>query len=218
MTLSVDLFWSFRSPYSYLATPRIVALRDEYDLEVNVRPVYPIAVRDPGFFKDINPLWVSYLLRDVVRVAEMNGLRFSWPSPDPVVMDMQTRTIPKEQPYIHRLTYLGIEAARQSRGLEFLDEVSRMLWGDAVKDWHQGDHLAGAAARAGLDFAAMEAAIAADEAGYESEIDDNQSALEKAGHWGVPTLAFEGEPFFGQDRIDMCVWRMKRKGLIKRAA
>ncbi|MCG8695984.1 MAG: DsbA family protein, partial [Minwuiales bacterium] len=84
--------------------------------------------------------------------------------------------------------------------------------------WHQGDHLAGAAARAGLDFAAMEAAVAADEDGYESEIGDNEAALEKAGHWGVPTLAFEGEPFFGQDRIDMCVWRMKRKGLTKRAA
>ena len=25
-SLSIDLFWSFRSPYSYLATPRLVAL------------------------------------------------------------------------------------------------------------------------------------------------------------------------------------------------
>jgi len=31
----------------------------------------------------------------------------------------------------------------------------------------------------------------------------NQDALKAAGHWGVPTLVFDGEPFFGQDRIAM---------------
>ena len=30
---------------------------------------------------------------------------------------------------------------------------------------------------------------------------------------GVPTLVFEGEPFFGQDRIEMAKWRMEQKGL-----
>ena len=46
----------------------------------------------------------------------------------------------------------------------------------------------------------------------------NEAALEKAGHWGVPTLAFKGEAFFGQDRIDMCIWRMKKAGLQPRKA
>ena len=44
----------------------------------------------------------------------------------------------------------------------------------------------------------------------------NQVALEIAGHWGVPTLVFEGEPFFGQDRIEMARWRMEQKGLASR--
>ena len=52
MTLSFDLFWSFRSPYSYLATPRLVRLAAEYDLDVNVRPVLPIAVRAPELLRD----------------------------------------------------------------------------------------------------------------------------------------------------------------------
>jgi len=29
-------------------------------------------------------------------------------------------------------------------------------------------------------------------------------------------LVFDGEPFFGQDRIDMAVWRMQQKGLVAR--
>jgi 2-hydroxychromene-2-carboxylate isomerase len=32
----------------------------------------------------------------------------------------------------------------------------------------------------------------------------------------VPTLVFDGEPFFGQDRIAMAQWRMVQKGLEKR--
>ena len=39
MTLSVDLFWSFRSPYSYLALPKTMRIVQQYDLEVNARPV-----------------------------------------------------------------------------------------------------------------------------------------------------------------------------------
>ena len=40
--------------------------------------------------------------------------------------------------------------------------------------------------------------------GYDpmTEIEANQASLEAAGHWGVPTMVFQGEPFFGQDRID----------------
>jgi len=46
MNLEIDLYWSFRSPYSYLATKRLVELATRYDLDVRVRPVLPIAVRD----------------------------------------------------------------------------------------------------------------------------------------------------------------------------
>ena len=67
MTLTYDLFWSFRSPYSYLLTPRLIELESAYDVVARVRPVYPIAVRIDSFFKTVNPLWLRYLRRDVVR-------------------------------------------------------------------------------------------------------------------------------------------------------
>jgi 2-hydroxychromene-2-carboxylate isomerase len=70
MTLTFDVFWSFRSPYSYLATGRIVRLAEQYELAVRVRPVLPIAVRLPGFFQRVNPLWPPYLLRDTMRLAQ----------------------------------------------------------------------------------------------------------------------------------------------------
>ena len=64
MTLSVDLFYSFRSPFHYLALPKTTKLVAEYDLAVNLRPVYPLAVRVPGFFKKTNPKFLRYIVLD----------------------------------------------------------------------------------------------------------------------------------------------------------
>ena len=216
MTLTYDLYWSFRSPYSYLVTPRLVALEREYDVVANIRPVYPIAVRQPDFFANNDPLWLSYFLRDIGRSAAFVGLPFRWASPDPVVMDMATRTYPAEQPYIHRLTHLGVAAAERGRGLAFLDEVSRLIWGGAVTDWHLGDHLARAAERAGLDLAELDAAISADPEHHVAMVTANQDAQRVGGHYGVPLMVFEGEPFYGQDRFDQLEWRMKQRGLVRR--
>lgn len=217
--LDVDVFWSFRSPWSYLATPRLRALQETYELNVHLRPVYPIAIRTPDFFLQVNPLWPPYLLRDSIRVAEMLDLPFKWPNPDPVKQYRddagKTRTA-NEQPHIHRLTRLGIVAAEQGKGIEFADEVSRLIWGGTV-NWHEGDGLATAAARAGLVLADMDNIITEETARLEAAIEQNQHDHEGVGHWGVPTCSFKGEPFFGQDRLDVLVWRLEQSGLKRRA-
>lgn len=216
MTLTVDLFWSFRSPYSYLATKRLVQLHAEYDIDLRVRLVLPIAVRIEGFFERVNPLWPPYVFRDTARLAEYLGLEFGWPRPDPIVQDYATRAVAAEQPFIYRLTRLGVEATERGRGLPFIDAVSQLIWNGKIDGWNEGTHLADAIARAGLDLASMDAAIAADAARYDAIIEQNQRDLETTGHWGVPTMAFQGEPFFGQDRIDLLVWRLRQHGLSRR--
>ena len=213
MNLQVDLFWSFRSPYSYLATPRLRDLQREYRVEIAVRPVLPIAVRIDDFFKNVNPLWPPYLLRDITRVADYLEMPLGWPRPDPVVQDFATAEVAAEQPYIYRLTRLGVCAAQEGRGIDFIFEVSRVIWDGTVEGWHQGDHLARAAERAGLTLADLDYAIASDPVHYDGIVAANQQALGAAGHWGVPTMVFEGEPFFGQDRIDMLRWRLQQSGL-----
>jgi 2-hydroxychromene-2-carboxylate isomerase len=217
VTLSVDVFWSFRSPYSYLATPQLVALQDQYDLNVVVRPVLPIAVRIDGFFKRVNPLWPPYLARDIYRLGQMQGTPIRWPRPDPIVMDIASGEVPADQPYIHRLTRMGQAAAEAGKGLAYISEVGSLIWSGSTENWHEGDHLAKAAQRAGLDPDALEAAARDDADRLDGAIEANQKALETAGHWGVPTMVFEGEPFFGQDRLDVLLWRMKQNGLQERA-
>src|SRR5262245_52405632 len=87
--LSIDVFWSFRSPWSYLATSRLLDWSERYDLDVVFRPVYPLAVRTPEFFERVHPLWFSYFMTDVHRVAQFLDLPFRWPRPDPIVQEVR---------------------------------------------------------------------------------------------------------------------------------
>lgn len=211
MNSTVDLFWSFRSPYSYLAMPGALRLEQDFTVEVRFRPVLPLAVREPNFFSPDNLKRAKYIRLDWVRRAQMLGMSPVWPNPDPIAQDMKTYAIAKDQPYIYRLTYLGVEAERRGRGVEFALQVSSLIFG-GTRDWHLGDHLAQAAASAGLDLAQMDAAIS-DPSSHHAAVEASQRALADAGHWGVPSFVFEGEPFFGEDRIDTLRWRLNQKGL-----
>ncbi|MFK7895199.1 MAG: 2-hydroxychromene-2-carboxylate isomerase [Myxococcota bacterium] len=212
---SIDVFWSFRSPYSYLATGRLIDLEARYAVEIRVRPVLPIAVRTPEFFQKVNPLWPPYLMKDIERLGAYQGIPIRWPRPDPVVMN-RDRSYPREQPSIHRLTRLGVAATESGRGLAFVDEVSKTIWDGSVAGWNEGTHLEEATARAGLDLAELDGQIEKNPQHFIDSIERNQDALEAAGHWGVPTMVFEGEPFFGQDRLDLLLWRMKNAGVKER--
>jgi len=215
VALKAELYWSFRSPYSYLGTQQYREIAETYDVVIEVKLVYPIAIRNPKFFEKVNPMWIPYVIKDCKRIAEFRRLPFVFPSPDPVVQNIKTREISSDQPYITSITRLGVEAARRGRGIAFLDEVSLMIWG-GTKDWHLDEQLAPAAERAGLKLDEMRRSVLGNADSYDSKIAQNQTDLEAAGHWGVPCLVFEGEPFHGQDRIDLAVWRMKQQGLSKR--
>ena len=216
MPLSVDLFFSFRSPYSYLALTKTMKMTADYDVAVNLRPVYPLAVRVPGFFKKTNPQFARYVVLDSSRVAQHENIPFRFPRPDPIVQNMTTLDVAEHQPYIHRLTRLGAMSQLEGRSLEFVSAVAPVLWDGTVKGWNEGDHLARAAAAAGFDLPVMDKAIEADPDKFEAVIAGNERDHAASGHWGVPTFVFEREPFFGQDRIDLLIWRMESKGLTRR--
>ena len=212
MTHQAELYFSFRSPYSYLAIGRYRQMTEEYDLSIALRPVYPLAIRQPDFFERNHPNWLSYTMRDMLRVAAFHHIPFSPPKPDPIIQDMATRKIAEDQPYIRRVTRMGQAASRRGAGLIFAAEAGRMIWG-GQENWHEGGHLDRALEAAGLGVEEILAEVDSDAEALDAEIAANQDALEAAGHWGVPTLVFENEPFFGQDRIEMARWRMELQGL-----
>ena len=216
MALSIELFWSFRSPYSYILLPRIIGLQRDFDVDVDLRVVHPAAIRNPSYFARMDPLARPYFMADSARAAAFLDMPFRRPIPDPISQDPLTLTIAPDQPLATRLGRLGIAATERGHGLTFADEVSRLLWDGTVTGWDSGDHLAQAAARAGLDLAELAASVAADPAHYDAKLVKNDALLRAAGHWGVPTMVFAGEVFFGQDRFDVLLWRLHKAGLSRR--
>jgi 2-hydroxychromene-2-carboxylate isomerase len=213
---TVDVYWSFRSPYSYFSVKRLRALSQTWAVDVRPRPVYPLAIRDDNFFAGLRPQWIPYLLRDIVRVAQFEGLPFGPLNPDPVVQNMVTREISPDQPHIHRLTRLGILAceAGNEKGWAFLDEVSSLIWSGGA--WAEGSALSDAAVRAGFDLAEMDTKQVSEKERLTQQIEVNQAEQDKH-HWGVPLMVYQGEAFFGQDRIELLEWRLEQDGIKKRA-
>jgi 2-hydroxychromene-2-carboxylate isomerase len=218
MTATFDFYFSFRSPYSYLATPQVEELMGRYDLAPRMRIVLPIALRIPGFFKQVNPLWPPYLLRDTARIAERRAIPYRWPRPDPIVMDYAAGEAAAEQPYIHRVSRLGVLAERAGRGFAFVRAAAHAIWSGTVDNWHAGTHLAHALTAAGLDAEDAERAVVEEADALDAEIAANETAQRNAGHWGVPLFVFNDEPFFGQDRLEHLIWRMRQAGLKERLA
>lgn len=213
MQKTVDVFFSFRSPYSYLVTPDLLRLRNDFDINVALRPVMPIAIRDKGaVFDASDKKRPRYITMDSKRRADFLGLPYRWPRPDPVIQNMETFEVAEEQPLIWQLTRLAIAAEQEGKGIDFAHDAALMLW-SGTDNWHQGDHLAKVCDGIGLDIATLSAAINQSEA--ETQVEKNHADLEAAGHWGVPTMVFEGEPFFGQDRIGTLRWRLDQAALTR---
>ncbi len=214
MSEVIDVFWSFRSPYSYLAIPDLLRLRDDYEVELALRVVLPLAVRAPEkVFDPDNLKPMRYIVMDSRRRAQYLGIPFKYPpNPDPVVQDRKTLSVPEEQPYIYRLSKLGVEAQRKGRGIELAAAVSSLIMG-GTEHWDQSELLADAVSSAGLNLSELDALIESGD--HFEEIKQNQEKLDAAGHWGVPTMVVRDEPFFGQDRIDTLRWRLDQLGLGK---
>ena len=108
---------------------------------------------------------------------------------------------------------MGVAATERGRGLAFLNEVSALIWSGSVDNWHEGDHIAEATRRAGLDPAEIATIVDSEAERLHQIIETNQIDQRKAGHYGVPMMAFNDEPFFGQDRYDQFRWRLGQQGL-----
>jgi 2-hydroxychromene-2-carboxylate isomerase len=111
---------------------------------------------------------------------------------------------------------MAVAAAHEGRGFPFVRRAAHVIWSGEIDNWHVGDHLSRAAVAAGLDAEKLEETVRRRGDELAAEIAQNEADQRSAGHWGVPLFVFENEPFFGQDRLDHLVWRLKQAGLKER--
>jgi 2-hydroxychromene-2-carboxylate isomerase len=178
----VDFFFSFRSPYSYLAAPRAFALPERHDVELVFRGVIPMAMRGQSVPREKG----LHTLRDAKREAVRLGMPFGRVH-DPIGEGAIRCLLVAEH---------AVDAGRER---EFVLEASRGIWAEAV-DVASDAGLRPICERAGLDWSDCKAAL--DDPGLRARVDEDTEALADLGHWGVPVFVLAGELFWGQDRIE----------------
>ena len=208
MIENIDLFYSLRSSYSYLALDRIIGLKKKYDLDISMKLVLPLAVRKKDYFVRLPKNRKNYGVLDNIRIAEYYNIPFQWPDPDPVKF---SNGIPdSNQPLAYKISRLGILANIKEKGFEYVELLSRLIWDGTTKNWDNQNILKDLLNKIGLDYDLMTKEIDKNPEIYDKILEQNSHALERSGHWGVPTLVLNKEPFFGQDRLDIFEWKLKK--------
>ena len=67
----LEFYFSFRSPYSWLALHRLNLLKDELAVEIKMIPVFPAKDKDVMLS---NREKVKYITKDIVRITTAYGL------------------------------------------------------------------------------------------------------------------------------------------------
>ena len=224
--LKVDVFYSMRSPYSYLALFRLAYLHSNYNVDVNIRVIFPVAVRTRhkgGKGGSGRWYFFGYSTHDMPRTGLYEGIPFRFANPDPILQDHNPQgecsglVAPMEkQPYIAWLVRLGSAAELAGKALEYCLAVSPLIWGARAKVGEWPLHVEAAVNSIGMDYDATIKDIQANPEKYDAVWSKNADDFQMTGQGGVPTMAFGGEPFFGQDRFNQLFWRLRQNGLTVR--
>ena len=215
--MKIDLYFSYRSPYSYLILPRMLKLKEKYDIEINFKVVYPIAIRMPEWFEGKNFFtFFFFKMIDMRLQAKKLGIPFtSKLKPDPIRQNIMTGKISSHQPYIFDICHLGQMAQMKGVGMEFAFEVSSLIFG-GVENWNTDENLSAAAKKVGLDLNQLRESVNVHEEEIIGQIKQNQVDQLNAGHHGVPLTVIGDKHFFGQDQFDKIMETLKENGLKER--
>jgi len=178
----IDFFFSYRSPYSYLAAPRAFALADRFTVDVVYRGVLPMAMRGQAVPRAKR----LHTVRDVAREAKRLGMPFG-------------RMYDPIGDGAWRCLLVGEYALDVGRERQFVLESSRGIWSEAI-DVADDRGLRTVCGRAGLGWPECSAALG--DSTLRARVEANTTALVDLGHWGVPVLRLGDELFWGQDRIE----------------
>jgi 2-hydroxychromene-2-carboxylate isomerase len=186
----VRIYTDYKSPYAFVANKRLFELEEKYGVE----PEWlPYTLRIPEFMEERTPhFWrkVRYAYMDARRYANAQGLTMRGP-----------RRI-----YDAFYSSAGMLFA-QRHGLfrPYHDTVFRRFWSHDL-ELDDLNAISGVIASLGGSARDFEAYVAGPARQEHDRIVDEAEAL---GVFGVPTMVFNGELFWGGDRIDMLIERIQ---------
>jgi len=177
----LHFFASFRSPYTWISTERVIRLAEAFEVHLRIRFVLPMVMRGLPVKRSKR----VYILLDAAREARRNGVQFG-PVSDPVGK-------PVERGY--SLLPWAIE---QGKGIEYFRSFMTLVWSQAV-DAGSDRGLRRIVEGAALDWA--EGRRCLDDPAWREEAERNREELFDLGLWGVPSFRVGSVAVWGQDRL-----------------
>ena len=184
---TLEMFHSFRSPYSYLALTRTFEIVDAFGLKLDVRPVLPMVMR--GLSVPNSKL--LYIANDANREAGKLEVPFGKIA-DSVGVGAE------------RCIAAFYYAQGEGKERDFLYTVGQAIWSKGI-DVATEEGMQIVAKRAGLFWPDVEAAIENDD--WREKVEANRESLTEIGLWGVPSFKIGEVALWGQDRD----WLLARK-------
>ena len=181
-----EIFFSLRSPYSYIAMMRAPELAERWGAEMVLRPVLPMVMRALPVPREKQ----LYIVRDAKREAERFGLPFG------DICDPVGAGVERGLAILHREIENG-------RGVRFAQAFLSQVWSQGV-DAATDTGMKRIVEAAGLDWSEAQDAMA-DES-WRAVVETNRRALFDLGLWGVPSFRVGAHSAFGQDRL----WQVGR--------
>jgi len=182
---ALELFFSFRSPYAYLALQRTFEIADAFGLVLRVRPVLPMVMR--GLQLPASKL--LYIGSDATREAQRLQVPFGRFS-DPTGVGVE------------RCLATYAYACEEKKARDFLLRASRAIWAEGV-DVATDAGLRRVTDACGLFWPDVKAALRDD--GWRRMAAENRESMMESGCWGVPTLRLGDFTVWGQDRLWLLV-------------
>ena len=185
---TLEFFYDFVSPYSYLASTRVEAEVAHVGGTVRFRPFLLGGVFNATGNKA--PIEVAakgpYLASDCLRWARRLGVPFAWPAKFPVLTVLPLRA--------------AFAAERAGQLVPYTHALFRAYWAEG-RDISDAAVVQDAATRAGLDGAALVAAAP----GFKDALKAQTQEAVDRGSFGAPTFFVGQELFIGNDRLDFAV-------------
>jgi 2-hydroxychromene-2-carboxylate isomerase len=185
---TLEFFYDFVSPYSYLASTRVEAEVAKVGGTVRFRPFLLGGVFHATDNKAPieNPAKARYLPSDLTRWARRIGVPFAWPQKFPVLTVLPLRA--------------ALAAEKQGKLVPFTHALYRAYWAEG-RDISEASVVGDAASSAGLD----PAALLAEAPGFKDALKAQTQEAVDRGAFGAPTFFVGGDMFLGNDRLDFAI-------------